>query len=203
MRDGSVSVEQGKRKGWKIILLLQLEISRISDGLDKEVLGCWGLFSYLLGKTAWRSTGLYLPEGHTAVITCPCLVVGAGLKVSSLCLALVYTHVLPCGHPLFSVFMWKSRGWLQCKGAICIHKEAGLNSVMHIKQRMSMHWLVMSTCSPHPVFYLSYYYVFGLKTLVLKQEALIKSYFCVAKKCSKIALVSDVPIQWSGRAFID
>lgn len=40
MRDGSVSVEQGKRKGWKIILLLQLEISRISDGLDKEVLGC-------------------------------------------------------------------------------------------------------------------------------------------------------------------
>lgn len=113
------------------------------------------------------------------------------------------THVLPCGHPLFSVFMWKSRGWLQCKGAICIHKEAGLNSVMHIKQRMSMHWLVMSTCPPHPVFYLSYYYVFGLKTLVLKQEALIKSYFCVAKKCSKIALVSDVPIQWSGRAFIN
>lgn len=93
MRDGSVSVEQGKRKGWKIILLLQLEISRISDGLDKEVLDCSGLFSYLLGKTAWRSTGLYLPEGHTAVITCPCLVVGAGLKVSSLCLALVYTHV--------------------------------------------------------------------------------------------------------------
>ncbi|NXK97770.1 TCAF2 factor, partial [Formicarius rufipectus] len=37
------------------------------------------------GKTAWRSTGLYLPEGHTAVITCPCLVVGAGLKVQVGC----------------------------------------------------------------------------------------------------------------------
>ncbi|XP_027533461.1 TRPM8 channel-associated factor 2-like isoform X1 [Neopelma chrysocephalum] len=37
------------------------------------------------GKTAWRSTGLYLPEGHTAVITCPCLVVGAGLKVQIGC----------------------------------------------------------------------------------------------------------------------
>lgn len=51
------------------------------------------VFCYILGKTAWRSTGLYLPEGHTAVITCPCLVVGAGLKVNSLCLALVYTGV--------------------------------------------------------------------------------------------------------------
>ncbi|KFP87301.1 Protein FAM115C, partial [Acanthisitta chloris] len=37
------------------------------------------------GETAWRSTGLYLPEGHTAVITCPCLVVGAGLKVQIGC----------------------------------------------------------------------------------------------------------------------
>ncbi|NXY09055.1 TCAF2 factor, partial [Pteruthius melanotis] len=37
------------------------------------------------GETAWRSTGLYLPEGHTAVITCPCLVVGAGLKVQVGC----------------------------------------------------------------------------------------------------------------------
>ncbi|XP_051464037.1 TRPM8 channel-associated factor 2-like isoform X2 [Apus apus] len=37
------------------------------------------------GKTAWRSTGLYLPEGHTAVITFPCLVVGAGLKVQIGC----------------------------------------------------------------------------------------------------------------------
>ncbi|NXD99187.1 TCAF2 factor, partial [Chaetorhynchus papuensis] len=37
------------------------------------------------GKTAWRSTGLYLPEGHTAVITCPCPVVGAGLKVQVGC----------------------------------------------------------------------------------------------------------------------
>ncbi|NXW67955.1 TCAF2 factor, partial [Hirundo rustica] len=37
------------------------------------------------GKAAWRSTGLYLPEGHTAVITCPCLVVGAGLKVQIGC----------------------------------------------------------------------------------------------------------------------
>ncbi|NXJ21023.1 TCAF2 factor, partial [Dicrurus megarhynchus] len=37
------------------------------------------------GKTAWRSTGLYLPEGHTAVISCPCLVVGAGLKVQVGC----------------------------------------------------------------------------------------------------------------------
>uniref|UniRef100_A0A8C0UQC3 TRPM8 channel-associated factor 2-like n=2 Tax=Cyanistes caeruleus TaxID=156563 RepID=A0A8C0UQC3_CYACU len=37
------------------------------------------------GKTAWRSTGLYLPEGHTAVIMCPCLVVGAGLKVQVGC----------------------------------------------------------------------------------------------------------------------
>ncbi|NXE96198.1 TCAF2 factor, partial [Menura novaehollandiae] len=37
------------------------------------------------GKTAWRSTGLYLPEGHTAVITCPGLVVGAGLKVQVGC----------------------------------------------------------------------------------------------------------------------
>ncbi|NXG98464.1 TCAF2 factor, partial [Loxia leucoptera] len=37
------------------------------------------------GKTAWRSTGLYLPEGHTAVITCPCLVLGAGLKVQVGC----------------------------------------------------------------------------------------------------------------------
>ncbi|NXG22689.1 TCAF2 factor, partial [Grallaria varia] len=37
------------------------------------------------GMTAWRSTGLYLPEGHTAVITCPCLVVGAGLKVQIGC----------------------------------------------------------------------------------------------------------------------
>ncbi|NWV67674.1 TCAF2 factor, partial [Malurus elegans] len=37
------------------------------------------------GKTAWRSTGLYLPEGHTAVVTCPCLVVGAGLKVQVGC----------------------------------------------------------------------------------------------------------------------
>ncbi|NWV33117.1 TCAF2 factor, partial [Grantiella picta] len=37
------------------------------------------------GKTAWRSTGLYLPEGNTAVITCPCLVVGAGLKVQVGC----------------------------------------------------------------------------------------------------------------------
>ncbi|NXY59867.1 TCAF2 factor, partial [Callaeas wilsoni] len=37
------------------------------------------------GKTAWRSTGLYLPEGHTAVIACPCLVVGAGLKVQVGC----------------------------------------------------------------------------------------------------------------------
>ncbi|XP_050187438.1 TRPM8 channel-associated factor 2 isoform X4 [Myiozetetes cayanensis] len=38
-----------------------------------------------LGKTAWRSTGLYLPEGHTAVISWPCLVVGAGLKVQIGC----------------------------------------------------------------------------------------------------------------------
>ncbi|NXH41793.1 TCAF2 factor, partial [Dicaeum eximium] len=37
------------------------------------------------GKPAWRSTGLYLPEGHTAVITCPCLVAGAGLKVQVGC----------------------------------------------------------------------------------------------------------------------
>ncbi|NWI64996.1 TCAF factor, partial [Todus mexicanus] len=37
------------------------------------------------GKTAWRSTGLYLPEGHTAVITFPCLVVDAGLKVQIGC----------------------------------------------------------------------------------------------------------------------
>ncbi|XP_014747032.1 PREDICTED: TRPM8 channel-associated factor 2 isoform X1 [Sturnus vulgaris] len=37
------------------------------------------------GETAWRSTGLYLPEGHTAVITCPCLVVGAGLQVQVGC----------------------------------------------------------------------------------------------------------------------
>ncbi|KAM6290504.1 TRPM8 channel-associated factor 2 isoform 1-T3 [Porphyrio hochstetteri] len=37
------------------------------------------------GKTAWRSTGLYLPEGHTAVITFPCLVMGAGLKVQIGC----------------------------------------------------------------------------------------------------------------------
>ncbi|KAJ7424981.1 TRPM8 channel-associated factor 2 [Willisornis vidua] len=37
------------------------------------------------GMTAWRSTGLYLPEGHTAVITCPCPVVGAGLKVQVGC----------------------------------------------------------------------------------------------------------------------
>ncbi|NXS08384.1 TCAF2 factor, partial [Neodrepanis coruscans] len=36
-------------------------------------------------ETAWRSTGLYLPEGHTAVITCPCPVVGAGLKVQIGC----------------------------------------------------------------------------------------------------------------------
>ncbi|NXY85560.1 TCAF2 factor, partial [Alcedo cyanopectus] len=37
------------------------------------------------GKTAWRSTGLYLPEGHTAVLTFPCLVVGADLKVQVGC----------------------------------------------------------------------------------------------------------------------
>ncbi|XP_030333930.1 TRPM8 channel-associated factor 2 isoform X1 [Strigops habroptila] len=37
------------------------------------------------GKTAWRSTGLYIPEGHTAVILFPCLVVGAGLKVQIGC----------------------------------------------------------------------------------------------------------------------
>ncbi|NWT90239.1 TCAF2 factor, partial [Lanius ludovicianus] len=37
------------------------------------------------GKRAWRSTGLYLPEGHTAVITCPHQVVGAGLKVQVGC----------------------------------------------------------------------------------------------------------------------
>ncbi|NXU49069.1 TCAF2 factor, partial [Turnix velox] len=36
-------------------------------------------------ETAWRSTGLYLPEGHTAVITFPCLVVSAGLKVQIGC----------------------------------------------------------------------------------------------------------------------
>ncbi|XP_062427118.1 TRPM8 channel-associated factor 2 isoform X2 [Rhea pennata] len=38
-----------------------------------------------LGKTAWRSTGLYLPEGRTAVITFPCMVVGAGLQVQIGC----------------------------------------------------------------------------------------------------------------------
>ncbi|NWU89281.1 TCAF2 factor, partial [Upupa epops] len=37
------------------------------------------------GKTAWRSTGLYVPEGHTAVITFPCQVVDAGLKVQIGC----------------------------------------------------------------------------------------------------------------------
>ncbi|NXP51496.1 TCAF2 factor, partial [Heliornis fulica] len=37
------------------------------------------------GKTAWRSTGLYLPEGHTAVITIPCPVINAGLKVQIGC----------------------------------------------------------------------------------------------------------------------
>ncbi|NWW52368.1 TCAF2 factor, partial [Pedionomus torquatus] len=37
------------------------------------------------GKTAWRSTGLYLPEGHTAAITFPCLLVNAGLKVQIGC----------------------------------------------------------------------------------------------------------------------
>uniref|UniRef100_A0A8C5TD92 Peptidase M60 domain-containing protein n=1 Tax=Malurus cyaneus samueli TaxID=2593467 RepID=A0A8C5TD92_9PASS len=37
------------------------------------------------GEESWRSTGLYLPEGHTAVVTCPCLVVGAGLKVQVGC----------------------------------------------------------------------------------------------------------------------
>lgn len=37
------------------------------------------------GETAWRSTGLYLPEGHSAVIRCPCLVVGAGLRVQVGC----------------------------------------------------------------------------------------------------------------------
>ncbi|KFP99795.1 Protein FAM115C, partial [Leptosomus discolor] len=37
------------------------------------------------GKTAWRSTGLYLPEGHSAVITFPCLMVNAGLKVQIGC----------------------------------------------------------------------------------------------------------------------
>ncbi|XP_027303571.3 TRPM8 channel-associated factor 2-like isoform X1 [Anas platyrhynchos] len=37
------------------------------------------------GKTAWRSTGLYLPEGHTAVITFPCRLVGAGLQVQVGC----------------------------------------------------------------------------------------------------------------------
>ncbi|NXP14404.1 TCAF2 factor, partial [Thinocorus orbignyianus] len=37
------------------------------------------------GKTAWRSTGLYLPEGHTAVITFPCLLINAGLKVQIGC----------------------------------------------------------------------------------------------------------------------
>ncbi|NWH56449.1 TCAF2 factor, partial [Geococcyx californianus] len=37
------------------------------------------------GATSWRSTGLYLPEGHSTVITFPCRVVGAGLKVQIGC----------------------------------------------------------------------------------------------------------------------
>ncbi|KAM9293354.1 LOW QUALITY PROTEIN: TRPM8 channel-associated factor 2-like [Morus bassanus] len=37
------------------------------------------------GKTAWKSTGLYLPGGPTAVLTFPCLMVGAGLKVQTGC----------------------------------------------------------------------------------------------------------------------
>ncbi|KAM8820343.1 TRPM8 channel-associated factor 2 [Eudromia elegans] len=44
------------------------------------------------GKTAWRSTGLYLPEGHTAVITFPCTAVGAGLQVQIGCHADDLSH---------------------------------------------------------------------------------------------------------------
>ncbi|NXL90448.1 TCAF2 factor, partial [Alectura lathami] len=44
------------------------------------------------GKTAWRSTGLYLPEGHTAVITFPCGLVGAGLQVQIGCHADDLSH---------------------------------------------------------------------------------------------------------------
>ncbi|NXG38775.1 TCAF2 factor, partial [Dromaius novaehollandiae] len=44
------------------------------------------------GKTAWRSTGLYLPEGHMAVITFPCMAVGAGLQVQIGCHADDLSH---------------------------------------------------------------------------------------------------------------
>ncbi|XP_074858687.1 TRPM8 channel-associated factor 2 isoform X2 [Carettochelys insculpta] len=37
------------------------------------------------GGTAWRSTGLYLPDGNTAVITFPCMVISAGLQVQIGC----------------------------------------------------------------------------------------------------------------------
>lgn len=45
---------------------------------------CVGLSSDLfVGGTAWRSTGLYLPDGSTAVITLPCTAISAGLQVTS------------------------------------------------------------------------------------------------------------------------
>ncbi|XP_006035187.1 TRPM8 channel-associated factor 2 isoform X1 [Alligator sinensis] len=37
------------------------------------------------GGTAWRSTGLYLPDGSTAVITLPCTAISAGLQVQIGC----------------------------------------------------------------------------------------------------------------------
>lgn len=92
--------------------------------------------------------------------------------------------------------MCKNQGWLQCRGAICIHKEAGLNSVMQIKQRMSLHWLVKCPCPPHPTSCLSCYYVFGLKTQVLKEEALIKP--SIKQPCT---ILCCRELQWDSLGF--
>lgn len=80
------------------------------------------------------------------------------------------TCVLPCGHPQFSVFLWKNQGWLHCKGAICVHKEVGLNSVMQIKQTVSMHWLVMCTC-PTPCLLFAILLWFWLKTMSAQRRS--------------------------------